>query len=137
MAIKHIVPPTFFNQALNLFSAEYDWYIAVEKFIDDMGKPKIKYEKRTIKGSLQPKASAINFEKTGNTVKQSYDFYCSAIYRINIGDIICYYGNWLQVNEMQPYDEWGVRHCGLDMININAYRDLEEYAKFINGEETI
>ena len=47
MAIKHIVPPTFFNQALNLFSAEYDWYIAVEKFIDDMGKPKIKYEKRT------------------------------------------------------------------------------------------
>ena len=137
MAINHIIPPTYFDTAIELFSFDYDWYVVSEKTVDEFGRSKTIFEKRTIRGSLQPQQSKKNFSNTGNTTQQTYNFYCKSVYRINIDDFICYNNTLLHVDGMQPYDEYGVRVCSLTMVNINAYRDLEEYIRFLDGEDKI
>ena len=67
----------------------------------------------------------------------TYDFYCKSLYKINIGDIIEYEGNFLRVNFVKNYDEYGVREARLKMINLAAYRDFADYIKYLKGEKIV
>lgn len=137
MSINHVVDPTFFFDAIDEFSFEYKIYVVNKDGVDDYGNTMLSYLEKTINGSLQIQTKRERQSKDGNTNETRYMFYCKSLYRIAIGDIIDYNGDYLRVNEIHPYDEYGVREASLTMINLNAYRDFAEYIKFIRGEKLI
>lgn len=134
---NHIIDPTFFYDAIELFEFEYKCYVLSDKKIDDYGRTKSYYETKYICGSLQTNGTKLEQRSTGNIQSLSYNFYCKSLYRINIGDIIYYNNNYLRCNSIHDYDEYGVREAALEMIQLSAYRDLEEYIKFEEGNELI
>lgn len=137
MSINHVVDPTFFFDAIDEFSFEYKIYVVNKDGVDDYGNTMLSYLEKTINGSLQIQTKRERQSKDGNTNETRYMFYCKSLYRIDIGDIIDYNGDYLRVNEIHPYDEYGVREASLTMINLNAYRDFAEYIKFMRGEKLI
>lgn len=137
MRRNHVIDPQYFWDSIEEFSFEFDIYVLNSKEIDDYGMQTYKYTKQTIRGSLQPKRNKIIEKTTGNTIECTYAFYCKSLYRIDIGDIIEYNGMALRCEEIKPIDEFGVRSAKLRMIDINKYRDLNAYIKYLNGEEFI
>ena len=131
---NHVVDPTWFFDALELFSFDYDCFIVKDKSVNSMGDMVSTYEYEEIRGSLQSKGTVLQFSKQGNTENMEYKFYCKALYRINIGDFILYKKRLLNVYDVNDYDEYGVRECSLKMVQLSNYRDLEEYIKYINGD---
>ena len=131
---NHVVDPTFFFDAIEQFAFDYDLYVKQEERIDDYGKIVTVFEKTTIRGSLQSQGKSIQQSMKGNTNEVKYEFYCKSLYRIDIGDFINYKHKWLHVDRVNDYDEWGVRSVELTMVQLSAYKDLEEYVKYINGE---
>lgn len=135
---NHLVDPTFFFDAIEEFSFTYNIYVAVDNDeIDEYGNRIWKYKKNSIRGSLQSRGIAIERSKTGNTHDVRYSFYCKSLYRINIDDIIEYKGNYLQVQSVQDYDEYGCRQAELKMTSLTAHRDLADYIKYLSGEKLI
>lgn len=137
MSINHIVDPTYFYDAIDLFEFEYKCYMLAGKKIDEYGMTKSYYECKSICGSLQTQGTNLEQRQTGNIQTVKYNFYCKSLYRINIGDVIYYNNNYLRCTSIHDYDEYGVREAGLEMIQLSSYRDLEEYIKFEEGEELI
>lgn len=131
---NHVVDPTWFYDAIELFAFDYDAYIITNKTINDMGEEVYTYEKQTVRGSLQTQGRRLEFSKTGNTTSLEYKFYCKSLYRLNEGDFIYYKNLLLCVNEVHEYDEYGVREATLKLVQLTNYRDLEEYIKYINGD---
>ena len=134
---NHVVDPTWFYDALELFSFTYDCYIVTNKKVDEYGDTKYVYEQYEIPGSLQSQGTTVNFTMTGNTENMEYKFYCKSLYRINIGDFILYKNRLLNVYSVNDYDEYGVRECSLKLVELSNYRDLQEYIKYINGETIV
>lgn len=137
MPQNHVIDPTFFFDAILEFAFDYDWYPVKEVKLDDMKRRVTIFDHLTINGSLQPQTGSIDFKKEGNTHNLQYKFYCKSLYRINLGDFIHYKNRWLHVDEVQDYDEWGVREVNLTMVNLTDYRDLESYIKYLEGEESV
>ena len=135
--INHVIDPTYFYDAIEEFAFDYTCYVVVGKDINDYGKVVTSYSTQTIRGSLQTEGVSLSQNHTGNLYDLKYNFYCKSLYRINIGDIIYYNGNYLRTISVHDYDEYGVRECKLEMIQLSAYRDLADYIKFINGEEIV
>jgi hypothetical protein len=133
----HFIDPYFFLDALLEFATEFEWYPLIGYEVDDMGRRVSKFDKQSIVGSLQPQTGSINFRLEGNTHSLKYKFYCMSKYRINLGDFIYYHNRYLHVDEIQEYDEAGVRECSLTMINLTDYRDFESYINYINGTKTV
>ena len=131
---NHLVDPTFFYDAIEEFAFDYDLFREKGINIDDMGRKITKFEKTTIRGSLQSQGKSLNQSISGNTQRMKYDFYCKSLYRINIGDFIFYKNRWLHVDSVNDYDEWGVRSCSLTMIQLTDFKDLAEYVKYLEGE---
>ncbi len=131
---NHLVDPTFFDDAIMEFTFIYDWYVEIDKSTDSHFRLTHTFNKTIIKGSLQSDGKSISQSNKGNTVKMTYKFYCKSLYRIKIGDFINYKDKWLYVNQVQDYDEWGVRECELEMIQLSDNKDLLEYVKYLNGE---
>lgn len=131
---NHLIDPTYFNDAIEEFAFDYDWYVQSDKTQDEYYRIKYTFEKRTIRGSLQTQGLSLAQSKSGNTTSNKYKFYCKSLYRIKDGDFIYYKGNWLHVDGYHEYDEWGVRECDLTNVELSAYKDLAEYIKYINGE---
>lgn len=134
---NHLIDPHFFYDAIEEFAFDYDIYVQVDETTDEYYRKKYVFEKRTIRGSLQTQGLSLNLSKDGNTMTNEYDFYCKSLYRINIGDFIFYKNTWLHCNSVHEYDEWGVREAHLTMVQLSAYKDLEEYVKYINGEKIV
>ncbi len=134
MAQNHVIDPTFFYDALAQFSFTYDIYVVSESEIDELGNKKYTYSKQSISGSLQSQGLKKTYSKTGNIEEWVYNFYCKSLYRIKEGDFIYYKGEWLRCESHRDYDEWGVRSAVLKMRDINAYNDLLDYVKYINGD---
>lgn len=135
MVQNHVIDPTFFYDAIELFAFNYDWYVASDvPELDDLGRRVQKFQKMKIRGSLQPQGTTLNLSTSGNTENLKYDFYCKSLYRINIGDFIFYKNRFLHVDGFHDYDEWGVRQATLTMVNLNNYRDFKEYLEYLNGE---
>jgi len=135
---NHVVDPTWFDDALAEFTFDYVWFARCKKVVDELGRVSHKYDKLTIKGSLQPKTSEIVFNNTGaNREQMMYDFYCKSLYRIDVGDFIYYQNKYLYVEGKDPYDEYGVRHVSLKMVNIAQYKDFQEYIKYLKGDKIV
>lgn len=134
---NHVIDPTYFFDAIEEFSFNYNIYVVVNEGLDKFGKRISNYDKQTIRGSLQLDELKLNQSKQGNTHEASAKFYCKSLYRINIGDIIEYKNNYYRVEAFQPYDEFGVREASLKMIKLAQYRDLADYLKYLKGEKII
>lgn len=137
MRTNHLVDPTFFFDAIEEFSFNYNIFVVNKNGVDDYGNTKLTYEKKTIRGSLQVQTKRERQSKDGNTAEALYMFYCKSLYRIDVGDIIEYNGDFLRCNATHPYDEYGCREAALTMINLAAYRDFADYIKYLRGEKLI
>ena len=138
MRTNHLVDPTFFFDAIEEFSFNYPIYVVNKAGdVDEYGNTKLKYERKTIRGSLQVQTKRERQSKDGNTAEVRYMFYCKSLYRIDVGDIIEYNGDFLRCNETHPYDEYGCREASLTMIQLTAYRDFADYIKYLRGEKLI
>lgn len=135
--MNHIIDPTFFYDAIEMYSFDYDAYIVVNVIRDEYGMQKSQFSKVTIRGSLQTQGLFLNQRSSGNTVSNQFKFYCKSLYRLQIGDFIQYGDKLLHVTNMVPYDEYGVREATLEMTQLNEHQDLLEYIKFITGERIV
>lgn len=131
---RHIVDPTFFDDAIHQFDISLDWYVRTDKTVNELGQLINTYTKSTIVGSLQSKGVKLTQKNSGNVEEMTYNFYCKSLYRIKIGDFIEYYDKYLMVDSVQDYDEWGVREASLIEVNLMQQNDLLEYIKYLNGE---
>ena len=134
---NHLIDPHYFYDAIEEFAFDYDIYVQTSETTDEYFKKKYSYEKKTIRGSLQTQGLSLAQSKTGNTMTNEYNFYCKSLYRINIGDFIFYKQQWLHVDSVHEYDEWGVREAHLTMVQLSSYKDLAEYVKYIKGEKIV
>lgn len=134
---NHLIDPTYFYDIIEEFAFDYDLFVKSDRKMDEYHRYIYSYEKKTIRGSLQTQGLTLNQKSTGNTTNTTFKFYCKSLYRINIDDFIFYKGQRLHVNGVHEYDEWGVREADLTAVELTAYRDLNEYVKYINGEEIV
>lgn len=135
---NHLVDPTFFYDAIEEFAFDYTVYIKQTPTIDDYGLQHSCFAKTTIRGSLQSQGLSLTMQTLkGNQYQKRYSFYCKSLYRISIGDIIEYKGNFYVVNEVQDFDEFGVRSCTLQLQDLYALRDFAEWQKYQNGVMTV
>lgn len=137
MANNHVIDPTFFFPAIDIFSFPYDIYIRTGITIDALGNRHDTLAKKTIYGSIQSQGKRREQSTSGNTWVNEYKFYCKSLYRIDVNDYIHYKKKWLIVNDVQDYDEYGCRECTLNEIDIRAHKDLLEYEKYQTGVEII
>lgn len=137
MSQNHVIDPTYFYDAIEEFSFNYTLYVVTGKTINAAGKTVTTYTTKTVRGSLQSKGKHLSQSIEGNTVTIDYDFYCKSLYRIDIGDIMVYKNNYLMVDSVQDYDEYGVRSCTLQQIQLTAYRDLADYIAYLEGRKIV
>lgn len=134
---NHVIDPAYFYDAIEEFAFDYDCFVVNGFTIDEYGRKITKFEKMKIRGSLQSQGNSLRQSKDGNTQEMKYDFYCKSLYRINIGDFIFYKNKWLHVDSINDYDEYGVRSCSLQMIQLTNYKDLSDYVKYLEGEKIV
>ena len=134
---NHLIDPSYFYDAIEEFAFDYDIYVKTGETQDEFFRMKMTFEKQTIRGSLQTEGLSLKQSKSGNLQENEYKFYCKSLYRISIGDFIFYKGQWLHVDSVHEYDEWGVREAHLTMVQLSSYKDLEEYVKYIEGQEIV
>lgn len=134
---NHNIDPTFFYDAIEEFSFNYNLYVNTGKSVDEYGRRVLQYSQQVVRGSLQSQGSSISRSKSGTTNSKSYNFYCKSLYRININDILEYKDEYFIVNDVHDYDEFGVRWCSLSMISLTNYRDLKDYISYLKGEKLV
>lgn len=134
---NHVVDPTYFYDAIEEFAFDFVIYVVTSKSIDEYGKRVRSFTKQMIRGSLQSSGTELNQSKDGSMTQRHYNFYCKSLYRIDIGDVIEYKNNYLLVDSVHDYDEYGVREASLKQIQLTAYRDLADYIKYLNGEKFV
>lgn len=134
---NHVIDPTYFYDAIEEFSFNYNLYVNVDKTVNEYGKRVLKYSLQPIRGSLQSQGSTVSRSKSGNTDTKIYDFYCKSLYRINKNDILEYKDEYYIVTFVQDYDEYGVRNAQLKNIQLSQYRDLADYIKYLKGESLV
>ena len=79
MRTNHLVDPTFFFDAIEEFSFNYPIYVVNKAGdVDEYGNTKLKYERKTIRGSLQVQTKREIQSKDGNTAEVRYMFYCKS-----------------------------------------------------------
>lgn len=134
---NHVIDPTYFWDAVEEFSFDYDIYVVVGKKTNSIGKRVLQYQLQTIRGSLQSQGSRINRSLEGSTTEKEYNFYCKSLYRIKKNDVIAYKNDYYIVNGIKDYDEYGVRSANLSLIKLKQYDDLAEYIKYLKGETLV
>ena len=131
---NHVVDPTYFYDAIEEFAFNFDWYPQNQMVVNEAGRITYRYDKSTIRGSLQSQGTSISQDVNRNTEDMRYNFYCKSLYRISVGDFIFYKNRWLRVFSVLDIDEWGVRSAELRMVQLSNYKDFEEYLKYLNGQ---
>lgn len=137
MPQNHIIDPTYFYDAIEQFAFNFDWYVVNASTIDDLGRRINSFDKKIIRGSLQSQGISLKQDIKLNSEDMDYRFYCKSLYRIKIGDFMFYKNRWLHVESVRDFDEWGVRSARLKMVNLNDYRDFNEYINYLNGGSII
>ena len=135
MSFNHVIDKTFFYDAIEQFAFNYTFYNCTNKYIDEYGRERYTYSQSKIRGSLQTNGTSIRQSQKGNTNELSYEFYCKSLFQISEGDFIYYENNYLRVTSVKQYNEYGVRQCHLQMVQLSSYRDLSDYIDFINGKK--
>lgn len=132
---NHVIDPTYFWDAIEEFSFNYDLFVNTSKETDDYGKVHLIYTQQVIRGSLQADGTRVNRSKSGNIDSKAYKFYCKSLYQIQKNDILRYNNNYYIVNSIdEDYNEYGVRAASLETIQLNQYSDLAKYIKYLEGE---
>lgn len=131
---NHVIDPTFFYDAIEEFAFNYNWYPQSKPQIDNLGKKSYSYTSQIIRGSLQNVGNDLRQNEKLNTEEVRYEFYCKSLYRISVGDFIQYKNKYLRVMSFRDLDEWGVRSCVLQSVNLYNYKDFQEYLNYLNGE---
>lgn len=136
---NHVIDPTYFYDAIEEFSFDYDIYVVNDySQIDEYGIRHESFTKQIIRGSLQSTGLRLNQDRKGNTHERSYNFYCKSLYRINIGDVIEYKNQYLRCVELtNDYDEYGVRGAKLIQFELTQYRDFADYLAYIQGDKLV
>lgn len=134
---NHVIDPTFFYDALAEFSFDYELYYVDSQHVDEAGYTIKTWSRQIIEGSLQTRGNSKRRNKSGNIAESRYDFYCKSTYRIKVGDFIHYKEKWLKVLTINDFDEWGVRSCETQMVELAMYNDLSEFYRYISGEEIV
>lgn len=137
MSQYHVIDPTFFFDALDLFAFEVEWYHVKSRTINEYGYQKDEFEKLFAYGSLQSEGNTLEQNKEGNTSQWNYNFYCRSMTRIEIGDFLVYKHKLLHVDSVRDLDEWGVRSCSCTMVTLTAYKDLQDYIYYLTGQKLI
>lgn len=135
--MNHVIDPTFFYDAIEEFSFNYTLYVKSGQTVNAYGEIVNTYTTQTIRGSLQSQGLRVSRSKDGNIDTKEYNFYCKSLYRIDKDNILEYNNNFYIVNFVQDYDEWGVRNCSLEMIDLSQYKDLADYVAYLRGEKLI
>ena len=131
---NHVVDPTYFYDAIEEFAFNFDWYPQKQTVVDAMGRRGYQYDHQIIRGSLQSQGTTLNQNVNLNTEDMRYEFYCKSLYRLSVGDFIFYKNRWLRVFGVHDYDEWGVRSADLQMVQLDNYKDFQQYLKYLNGQ---
>lgn len=131
---NHVLDPTYFYDAIEEFAFNFDWYPIKDTSINELGKRHFTYDHQTIHGSLQSQGTNLRQSVDLNTEDMQYRFYCKSLYRISIGDFIKYKNRYLRVTSVRDYDEYGVRSCTLQMVNLINYKDFQLYLKYLEGQ---
>lgn len=134
MEYPHVIPPNYFDEVIEQFSFDYEWWHTTSLTIDDYGNQKNTYMRMALRGSLQPQNQTLRRDKSGNQEQRTYRFYCKSIYRIDTGDFINYNNIWLICTGIELLDEYGVRVANLESTDMSLYRDLMEAVKAQTGE---
>ena len=137
MSQNHVIDPTYFYDAIEEFAFNYKCYILKKEDVDNYGRIVKDYDVKMVRGSLQSQGLFLSQSKSGNTQSWSYNFYCKSLYRLSIGDFIFYNNKFLRISSVNDYDEWGVRSYGCEMVELSAYKDLEEFVKYEKGEKIV
>lgn len=136
MALRHIVDPTFYDDAIAEFDDDYTVYVAGDMIIDEYGNQTRNYTSHKIRGSLQSDGKRINKNSNGgNTYTWNFHFYCKSCYPLEINDYILFEGKLLLVTSVTDRDEAGVRWADLEMTNLAAPQDLKNFDKFEDGRK--
>lgn len=131
---NHVIDPTYFYDAIEEFAFNFEWYPRKGTIINELGKRSYTYDNQTIRGSLQSQGTNLRQNVDLNTEDMQYRFYCKSLYRISIGDFIKYKNRYLRVSAVRDYDEYGVRSCTLQMVNLVNYKDFQLYLKYLEGQ---
>ncbi len=134
---NHIIDPTFFFDAIDMYSFDYIAYIVKGVTRDDYGMQRSEYSKVKVRGSLQTQGSRLSQSKTGNVVSNTFKFYHKGTYSLNIGDFIIYNDKLLHIIDITSYAEYGVSECTLEMTQLNEHRDLAEFIHLQTGDKRI
>lgn len=131
---NHLLTPTFFDQAIEIFSFNYVAFICDKITMDDEGNQVKHFVKDTVRGSFQSGGMSKRQHVSGNTGEEPFNFYCKNIYRLKIGDYILYKKKLFRITGIpEPYDEYGVRALSGEMEDLTIPDDLNEYADYIEG----
>ena len=133
----HVIDPAFFLDVISMYGTNYVAYLVSGVETNEYGMQKSKFEKIDVYGSLQTQGTRLTQKTSGNVVSNQFKFYCESVYRIRIGDFMVHGTNLLHVIDMQPYDEYGVRECTLEMTQLNEHQDLQEFVRFLTGDEIV
>lgn len=133
----HVIDPSFFLDAISMYGTNYNAYLVSGVEMNEYGMQKSKFENVEVFGSLQTQGTRLTQKTSGNIVSNQFKFYCKSLYRLRIGDFMVQGANLLHVIDMQPYDEYGVRECTLEMTQLNEHQDLHEFVRFLNGDEIV
>lgn len=136
---NHVIDPTFFYDAIEEFAFNYTIYHKdMGDTLDDYGRAIPHYKKDIIRGSFQTKGNSLNRSiDKGNTQSEQAKFYCKSLYRIHINDIVERYGSYYIVNDIQNYDEWGVREATMSVISLQEHRDFQEWLQYQTGGKIV
>ena len=92
---NHVIDPTFFYDAIEVFAFNYEWYVVKEISLDELGRRITQFDKLTIRGSLQSQGTSLNLSTSGNTETMRYRFYCKRTFsssKFNLYIDICIRG---------------------------------------------
>lgn len=135
---NRIVDPDLFDEAINEFAFDYDWFVESNIEQDELFRMVSKFTMKTIHMSLQPQQSSLKQSTSGNHQELKYNWYCDAVYRVNIGDFFRdENGNYLHVDGVQQYDGWGVRQGTCTMVDLAQYKNLQDFIKYLEGEKIL
>ena len=128
--MKSFVDKTFFDEAILEIGEPVIVWTRKKVELNEYGEIENKYEKYQIYGSLQPESNSRSETGKGSSIEQLWNFYCGSEYRLYIDDIIeTENGEYLEIYEYTPYNNFGVRECKCKALTLSETRNLLEFKK--------
>lgn len=128
--MKSQIDRTFFDEAILEIGEPVTIWSRKKVGLNEYGEIENTYEKFQIYGSLQPESNSRGDIGKGSSIEQLYNFYCGSEYRLYIDDIIeTEDGEYLQIYEYTPYNNYGVRECKCKGLTLTETRNLLEFKK--------